>query len=121
MIFSFSVFTFYYVPRSGRVIPLSLLTSHHLINHTTDQLDNIIVSNSSYSFRMGEGRVVEYNFVCIARDLCDSFMMNKPYIENDLDMKLTELVLYNHLKNIQLNVPQVSRIYVHFLFVIIRT
>ena len=68
---------------------------------------------------MGEGRLVEYNFVCIERDLCNCFMKNKPYIEDDLDMELTELGLFNHLKTIQINVPQVSRIYVQFLIVII--
>ena len=97
--------------RRGRVIPLSLITSHHLINYT-DQLANVIVSNANYSFRMGEGRLIEYNFVCIERDLCTSFMVNKPYIENDLDIELTELRLFNHLKTIQVNVPQVSRKYV---------
>ena len=68
---------------------------------------------------MGEGRLVEYNFVCIEKDLCNCFMINKPYIENDLDIELTELGLFNHLKSIQVNVPQVSRIYVQFFIVII--
>ena len=62
---------------------------------------------------MGKGRLVKYNLVCIERDLCNCFMINKPYIENDLDMELTELGLFNHLKTIQINLPQVNIIYVH--------
>eukprot|EP00800_Vazella_pourtalesii_P000066 TRINITY_DN1007_c0_g1_i1.p1 TRINITY_DN1007_c0_g1~~TRINITY_DN1007_c0_g1_i1.p1 ORF type:complete len:334 (+),score=57.66 TRINITY_DN1007_c0_g1_i1:252-1253(+) len=91
--------------KRGRVIPLSLITSRHLISYK-DRVDSIIASNARHSFRIGEGRLIEYNFFYIQKDFCNCFMINKPYIEDDLDMELTELRLFNHLKTIQVNVPQ---------------
>ena len=97
------VFTF----RRERTIPLILLTSHHLINYI-DKLENIIISNAQQSFKIGEGRLVRYNFSDIERDFCDCFMIDKPSIENDLDVRVTESRVFDNLKTIQINIPQVS-------------
>ncbi|KAI6651577.1 E3 ubiquitin-protein ligase [Oopsacas minuta] len=94
--------------RPERSIPLSLVTPHQLINYT-DQLDNLILSNATHSFRVGEGRLVKYDFIGIQREFCDRFMFNKPSIENDLDLGLTELTqlrLFDNLKLIQINIQQ---------------
>ena len=92
---------------SNRTIPLSLITSQHLINYT-DQLENIIVSNAQQSFQIGEGRSVKYNFSDIQRDFCNRFMFGKASIENNLDVRVTESRLFDNLKTIQINIPQVS-------------
>ena len=68
----------------------------------------MIVSNAQQSFQIGEGRLIEYNFSDIERDFCDCFVFGKPNIENDLDVRVTESRLFNNLKTIQINIPQVS-------------
>ena len=95
--------------RRERTIPLTLLTSHHLINYT-DKLENIIKSNAQQSFQIGEGRLVSYNFSDIQRDFCDCFMIDKPSIEDDLDVRVTESRVFDNLKTIQTYIPQVCTI-----------
>ena len=68
----------------------------------------MIVSNAQQSFQIGEGRLVEYNFSDIERDFCDCFVFGKPSFENDLDVRVSESRLFNNLKTIQINIPQVS-------------
>ena len=68
------------------------------------------MSNAQQSFQIGEGRLVKYNFSDIQKDFCDCFMFDKPSIENDLDVRVTESRLFDNLKTIQINISQVSSI-----------
>ena len=92
--------------RSKSTIPLSLVTSHHLINYQT-HLDNLIFSNAKHSFLIGEGTLIKYDFKGIENDFTNRFMLNKLIIEDDLKVDHSEGKLLNSLKNLHLNIPQV--------------
>ena len=93
--------------RSKSTIPLSLVAAHHLISYQ-DHLDNLIFSNASHSFLIGEGRQVAYNFRGIENDFVDRFMLNKLCIEDDLKIQHSEGKLLNNITRLQSNIPQVS-------------
>ena len=93
--------------RTRSTIPLSLVTSHHLINYKAD-LENLIFSNASHSFLIGEGTLITYDFKGIENDFADRFILNKLSIEDDLKVDHSEGKLCNIIKRLQLNIPQVS-------------
>ena len=98
---------YWYIIRSRSTIPLSLVTSHHLINYKP-HLQNIIMSNASHSFLIGEGTLITYDFNGIEKDFANCIMRNKLWIEDDLKVDHSEGTLLNILKRLQLNIPQVS-------------
>ena len=103
--------------RNRSTIPLSLVTSHHLINYKAD-LENLIFSNASHSFLIGEGTLITYDFKGIENDFADRLILNKLSIEDDLKVDNSEGKFCNIIKRLQLNIPQVS-LYLYFFRIII--
>ena len=104
---------YWYLLRSKSTIPLSLVTSHHLISYQA-HLENLIFSNASHSFLVGEGTLITYDFKGIENDFASRFMLNKLTIEDDLKVDHSEGKLLNNLKRLQLNIPQVSSYIFYF-------
>ena len=71
---------------------LSLVSPSHIIKYK-HQLDNVILSNATYSFRMGEGTLIHYDFNGIQNELGQRFIFSKPFISlGEFDIELPEQV-----------------------------
>ena len=101
---------------SKRRVSLSLVTPFHIIKYK-HQLDNVILSNATYSFRMGEGKLIHYDFNGIQNELGHRFFFSKPFISlGEFDMKLPEQVLnIDHFHRLKSKIEQV---YLNYIFTI---
>ena len=103
--------TLIYLIRSKRSVPLSLVSPSHMINYE-DHLDSLIFSNATYSFQMGEGTHIHYNFSDIQKDFATRFMSSKPTITLEtLDTEYPEQIsMVDYFKRLKLKIPQVSSV-----------
>lgn len=70
------------------------LSPAHLISYHPDRdILPIILANCNYSFEVGKGTKIEYDFGNIERQLGDRFLFAKSYIDIDEVMLQTEVFL----------------------------
>ena len=95
--------------RYTRIVPLSVVSPSHMINYE-DHLDSLIFSNATYSFQMGEGTHIHYNFSGIQKDFATRFMSSKPIITLEtLDTEYPKQIsMVDYFK--RLKIPQVGSV-----------
>jgi len=58
------------------------VTPAHLISYHPDRdILSIVLANCNYSFEVGQGTTITYDFQNIERQLMDRFLFSKSYIE----------------------------------------
>ena len=87
---------------------LSLVSPSHIIKYK-HQLDNVILSNATYSFRMGEGTLIHYDFNGIQNELGQRFIFSKPVLSlGDFDTEFPDQVpIIEYFHQINLKIKQV--------------
>ena len=92
---------------SERRVSLSLVSPSHIIKYK-HQLDNVILSNATYSFQMGEGTLIYYDFNGIQNEL-GRFIFSKPIISlEDFDTEFSyQVPIIEYFQQFNLKIKQV--------------
>ncbi|KAH3728238.1 hypothetical protein DPMN_054190 [Dreissena polymorpha] len=72
------------------------VTSAHLISYThVHDLMPLVLANCHYSFEMGVGTKIEYDFAGMERQLIDRLLYSKSMIEFGRFLEVWNICLYN--------------------------
>ena len=68
------------------------ISSAHLISYHPDRdLLTMVLANCNYSFEVGQGTKVEYNFTNLERQLMDRFLFSKSIINGIQEVNISHL------------------------------
>ena len=99
---------------SQRNITLSLISPSHTINYK-HQLDNVIFTNATYSFRMGEGTNIHYDFKSIEDEIIQRFIFSKPTISfEEFDAEFPgQMRMIDYFNLLKSKVQQVNDLFIN--------
>ena len=76
------------------------ISSAHLISYHPDRdLLTMVLANCNYSFEVGQGTKVEYNFTNLERQLMDRFLFSKSIINGIQEVNISHLT-YDIVKDV---------------------
>ncbi|KAK3585576.1 hypothetical protein CHS0354_036763 [Potamilus streckersoni] len=87
------------------------ITSAHLISYHPEQdILPLVLANCNYSFEVGKGTTIEYNFANLERQIMDRFLFGKCFIHIEIDLMVYRAEYTNAtvFRKLQEKIPQES-------------